>query len=405
MNIADVEYSKLLGQIHGVYADVGRVTRDRSDRTGTGTSSAFGRSLTFDLTQGFPILEGKTVHWKSVVHELLWFISGDTRVSNLKDKGVRIWDEWVKEDGTIGPGYGAGWRNWYDPLMGNVGIIPRLEVDEWADVEVSDEPFEVPTVIKNLYSIIQLPPSASAEPIPVSPVWDSVYKFARTIQLVPGYHQYMSNRVTDYPGEWSHDEIFLFIPDYFHNEFLSPATAAFITHGRFMNSQPSIPVSIDQLAEAIDMIKTDPTSRRIVVSAWNPAQIHNMALPPCHMFYQFYVDGDYLDMQMYQRSADMFLGVPFNISSYALLLSMVAQVTGKVARDLHMVFGDAHIYDNHKDQVNEYLDRIDTITTDGFNTVSLELNPEIKNIDDFKFEDITINNYKPLGPIKAPVAV
>lgn len=402
MNIADIEYSKLLGQIHGVYMDEGRVTRGRSDRTGTGTSSAFGRSLTFDLTQGFPILEGKTVHWKSVVHELLWFISGDTRVSNLKDKGVHIWDEWVKEDGTIGPGYGAGWRNWYDPLMGSGKIIPRIEADPWADVEVSDEPFEVSWEVTSLYRALQLGPTTD---ISVSPVWDNLYKFARTIQLVPGYHQYMSNRQTNYSEEWPNDEILIFIPDYFYTNFLSPATAAFVTHGRVQSSQFSIPVSIDQLAEAINMIKTDPTSRRIVVSAWNPSQIKNMALPPCHMFYQFYVDGDYLDMQMYQRSADMFLGVPFNISSYALLLSMVSQVTGKIARDLHMVFGDAHIYDNHREQVGQYLDRIDTMNTQDMNTVKLVLNPEVTDIDGFSFEDIQLDNYKPMGPIKAPVAV
>lgn len=269
----DNKYAKLLRTIQeeGSY---------RKDRTGVGTMSIFSEHVTFDLREEFPILLAKRVHWKSVVGELLWFISGDTRVKSLRDMGVTIWDEWEKEDGTIGPGYGASWRSW----------------------ETKD-------------------------------------------------------------GEF-----------------------------------------IDQLGEVIDQIKNNPTSRRLVVNAWNVGELKNMALPPCHMFFQFYVVDGWLDLQMYQRSADAFLGVPFNISSYALLLAMVAQVTGLKPRKLHMTFGDLHIYSNHEYAVDTYLERIETRTYLG-KLPTLKLNPAIESIDDFTLEDIELENYNPLPTIKAPVAV
>lgn len=259
----------------------------RGDRTGTGTTSVFGYHFEHDMTTGFPLLTTKKIHWKSVVHELLWMISGSTNVKYLNDNGVRIWDEWADENGKLGPVYGAQWRSW------------------------------------------------------------------------SSYHD-------DYGGTFS---------------------SGLIRDG------------IDQLNNAIDLINDNPECRRIVVSAWNPAEIKDMALPPCHMFFQFYCHSDGgLSLQMYQRSADIFLGVPFNIASYALLLSLVAEVTGRTASKLSITFGDLHIYDNHMDQVEEQLKRANRPLP------SLELN-YVKSIDDFVYEDIILKFYDPHPTIKAKVAV
>jgi thymidylate synthase len=264
-----LQYHQLLKTIleHGV---------EKSDRTGTGTKSIFGYQMRFDLKQGFPLVTSKKVPFNAVVHELLWFISGATNIKYLKDNGVTIWDEWVDENGDLGPVYGKQWRHWN-----------------------SD-----------------------------------------------GY----------YPG-------------------------------------------IDQLAEVIEQIKTNPDSRRLIVSAWNPRDIPDMALAPCHTMFQFYVANGELSLQLYQRSADVFLGVPFNIASYSLLVHMVAQEVGlKVGHFVH-TFGDAHIYSNHMDQVKLLLDR------DTRPLPSIWLNPEVKTVFDFKAEDIKLVGYNPHPTIKAPVAV
>jgi thymidylate synthase len=247
----------------------------KQDRTGTGTISTFGYQMRFDLAKGFPLLTTKKVHTKSIIHELLWFLKGDTNIKYLKENGVSIWDEWADENGDLGPVYSKQWRDWV----------------------TSD-----------------------------------------------GRH-------------------------------------------------------IDQIANAVKMIKTNPDSRRIIVSAWNPGDVDKMALPPCHCFFQFYVQDGKLSCQLYQRSADAFLGVPFNIASYALLTMMVAQVTGlKVGEFVH-TFGDLHIYLNHMDQVQLQLSReAKTLPT-------LKINPDVKDIFGFKFEDFTIENYDPHPAIKAPVAV
>lgn len=242
----------------------------KEDRTGTGTLSVFGYQMRYDLNEGFPLLTTKKTHWKSVVHELLWFIKGDTNIKYLKDNGVSIWDEWADENGELGPVYGKQWR--------------------------------------------------------------------------------------DFGG-------------------------------------------IDQLAKVIERIKTNPDCRRLIVSSWNPPEIPNMALPPCHAFFQFYVANNKLSCQLYQRSMDIFLGCPFNIASYALLTHMVAQVCGlEVGEFVHTV-GDAHLYLNHLDQTKEMLSRKE------FPLPTLKLNPNIKSIEDFKFEDIEIHGYVSHPAIKAPVAV
>ena len=247
----------------------------KSDRTGTGTVSVFGAQLRFDLNAGFPLLTTKKVHLKSIIHELLWFLKGDTNIQYLKDNDVRIWDEWADKDGNLGPVYGYQWRSWPAP---------------------------------------------------------------------DGRH-------------------------------------------------------IDQIAQVIDMLKKTPDSRRIIVSAWNVADLDKMALMPCHAFFQFYAAGGKLSCQLYQRSADMFLGVPFNIASYALLTLMVAQVCGLKPGDFVHTFGDTHVYRNHMEQVTEQLSRTPRALP------VMKLNPVVKNILDFKYEDFTLEGYDPHPLIKAPVAV
>ena len=247
----------------------------KHDRTGTGTISVFGYQLRFDLEKGFPLVTTKKIHMRSIIHELIWFLQGNTNIKYLKDNGVSIWDEWADENGELGPVYGSQWRSWPKPDGGH----------------------------------------------------------------------------------------------------------------------------IDQISGVINQIKNNPDSRRIIVSAWNVAEIENMALPPCHSFFQFYVADGKLSCQLYQRSADIFLGVPFNIASYALLTMMVAQVCDLKVGDFVHTLGDAHLYSNHVEQTRLQLGR---------NTRPLpimKLNQAIKNIYDFKFEDFTLENYDPHPHIKGAVAI
>jgi thymidylate synthase len=248
----------------------------RPDRTGVGTRSLFGAQMRFDLADGFPLLTAKRVHTRSVVHELLWFIKGETNVRYLRDNGVTIWDEWADEGGELGPVYGKQWRSWAAPD----GMV------------------------------------------------------------------------------------------------------------------------IDQLAGLIEQIRTNPHSRRLIVSAWNAADVPRMALAPCHVLFQFYVTGDgRLSCQLYQRSADLFLGVPFNIASYALLTHMIAQVTSLRPGEFVHTFGDAHLYENHVEQAREMLSR------DPRPLPTLALNPAVRDVDAFTFADVEFRNYDPHPPIKALVAV
>ena len=247
----------------------------KEDRTGTGTHSVFGYQMRFNLQDGFPLLTTKKLHLKSIIHELLWFLKGDTNVKYLQENGVRIWNEWADENGDLGHIYGYQWRSW-----------------------------------------------------------------------------------PDYDGG-----------------------------------------HIDQIKEAIDTIQNNPDSRRIIVSAWNVADLPQMNLPPCHAFFQFYVANGKLSLQLYQRSADIFLGVPFNIASYALLLMMVAQVTGLEAGDFVHTLGDAHIYNNHIEQVREQLSREPRALP------KMKLNPNVKSIFDFKYEDFNLTGYDPHPHIKGEVAV
>jgi thymidylate synthase len=262
------QYEELLKHVYSTGAE-------KSDRTGTGTRSIFGAQIRFDLSKGFPLITSKKVHLKSIIHELLWFIKGDTNTKYLTDNGVKIWDEWADKDGNLGPVYGHQWRNW-----------PKTDGG-----------------------------------------------------------------------------------------------------------------TIDQLSEVIETLKNNPDSRRIIVSAWNVADLPKMALMPCHAFFQFYVANGKLSCQLYQRSADMFLGVPFNIASYALLTLMIAQVCNLEPGDFIHTFGDAHIYSNHFEQVELQLSR------DLRPYPTMKINKEVKSIFEFKYEDFELENYNPHPAIKGAVAV
>jgi thymidylate synthase len=261
------------------YLDLMRHVRDhgtrKEDRTGTGTVSVFGYQMRFDLSAGFPLVTTKKCHLRSILHELLWFLKGDTNIRYLHDNKVTIWDEWADENGDLGPVYGYQWRSWPGPGGG----------------------------------------------------------------------------------------------------------------------------SIDQISQVIDQIRNNPDSRRIIVSAWNVGDIENMALPPCHAFFQFYVADGKLSCQLYQRSADIFLGVPFNVASYALLTMMMAQVTGLEAGDFVHTFGDAHLYLNHLEQTDLQLSRTPN------ELPTMKINPTVNDLFAFTFEDFELQNYDPHPHIKAPVAV
>lgn len=247
----------------------------KEDRTGTGTVSVFGHQMRFNLADGFPVVTTKKLHLRSIIHELLWFLKGDTNISYLKENGVRIWDEWADENGELGPVYGSQWRSWPTPDGGH----------------------------------------------------------------------------------------------------------------------------IDQIAQVVEQLKNNPDSRRIIVSAWNVAEVENMALPPCHAFFQFYVADGKLSCQLYQRSADIFLGVPFNIASYALLTMMIAQVCGLEAGDFVHTLGDAHLYSNHLEQTELQLSR------DPYPLPTMKINPEIKDIFDFTYDDFELVGYESHPHIKGAVAV
>lgn len=262
-------------QYHDLMQHILDTGAKKEDRTGTGTISVFGYQMRFNLQEGFPLLTTKKLHMRSITHELLWFLQGDTNIKYLKDNNVSIWDEWADENGNLGPVYGYQWRSWPTP---------------------------------------------------------------------DGRH-------------------------------------------------------IDQITNVVNMIKNNPDSRRLIVSAWNVGEIEKMKLPPCHAFFQFYVADGKLSCQLYQRSADVFLGVPFNIASYALLTMMVAQVCGLQVGDFVHTLGDAHLYSNHIEQANLQLSR------DFRPLPTMKINPDVKSIFDFKFEDFTLEGYDPHPHIKAAVAV
>ncbi len=262
-------------QYHDLLRHILETGTEKTDRTGTGTKSVFGYQMRFDLSKGFPMVTTKKLHLRSIIHELLWFLKGETNIAYLKENGVGIWDEWADENGELGPVYGKQWRSW----EGANGVV------------------------------------------------------------------------------------------------------------------------VDQVADLISQIKKNPDSRRLIISAWNVADLPKMALMPCHTIFQYYVADGRLSCQLYQRSADVFLGVPFNIASYALLTLMIAQVCDLEPGDFVHTFGDVHIYSNHMEQVKLQLSR------DFFPLPTMKLNPAVEDIFQFKFEDFTLENYQSHPGIKAPVAV
>ena len=267
--------NKAMKQYQDLLRHILAIGREKGDRTGTGTISTFGYQMRFDLREGFPLLTTKKLHLKSIIYELLWFLQGDTNVQYLQEHGVRIWNEWAREDGDLGPIYGYQWRSWPDYQGGH----------------------------------------------------------------------------------------------------------------------------IDQIQQIIDQLRRDPDSRRMLVSAWNVAQLDQMALAPCHCLMQFYVAEGRLSLQLYQRSADVFLGVPFNIASYALLLMMIAQVTGLEVGDFVHTFGDVHIYRDHLEQVELQLERTPKTLP------QMKLNPQIRQLEDFTYEDFELIGYEPYPHIAAQVSV
>jgi thymidylate synthase len=298
------------------YLDLVRHIRDqgvkKEDRTGTGTLSVFGYQMRFDLAEGFPLVTSKKVHLKSILHELLWFIRGDTNIRYLVENGVGIWNDWPYQS--------------------------------WLRETGQDSDYEM-----------------------YSPEWKAKMKeFIEQIKTDAAFAEQYGDLGPVYGHQWRNFE------------------------------------GVDQLAQLVDDIKTNPDSRRLIVSAWNPKDIPVMVksgLPPCHSLFQFYVIDGRLSCQLYQRSADVFLGVPFNIASYAILTMMIAQVTGLEPGDFVHTFGDAHLYTNHMDQVEEQLSR------STFPLPKLSLNPEVDNLFDFVFEDFQLLDYEFHGPISAPVAV
>lgn len=266
-------------QYHDLLSKILEDGIDRGDRTGTGTRSIFGHQMRFDLSEGFPLVTTKKLHLRSIIHELLWFVAGDTNIAYLKEHGVKIWDDWADENGDLGPVYGYQWRSWPAPSRDGSGQ------------------------------------------------------------------------------------------------------------------------SIDQISNVLEMIRKSPESRRLIVSAWNPALVDEMALPPCHALFQFYVADGKLSCQLYQRSADVFLGVPFNIASYALLTVMIAQVTGLKPGDFVHTLGDAHLYSNHFDQAREQLTRTPRALPE------MKINPAVTDLFAFKYEDFELTGYDPHPHIAAPIAV
>lgn len=425
----------------------------RGDRTGTGTQSLFGEQMVFNMANGgFPLLTTKKLHWKSIVHELLWFLSGSTNTKYLEDNGVKIWREWQDENGDLGPVYGHNWRQFGAKPSVVKQPIPRCSsTPTYLGVANghggNDLSFKKTWegMIARCYDKNSISyPQYGAKGVYVCNRWLEYKNFSDDVKNIPGFVNKETSTDTRYVLDkdlrgsgfvyspdtccWITDKenctlnsnklytverdgvYYTFnnissfceehkIPSNNFKDCLYGKNPLVTRHGFSLIKVETINKGVDQIANLIERIKSKPEDRRLIVSAWNPAYTELMALPPCHCFFQCYVNNGALDLQMYQRSADLFLGVPFNIASYSLLLMMIAQVCGlKPGRFIH-TFGDVHIYSNHREQIKEQMRR------EPYWEPKVTLNPEINNIFDFKFEDIQLEGYVAHPPIKAEVAV
>lgn len=427
---------------------------EKKDRTGTGTLSVFGYQMRFDLRQSFPLVTTKKVFWKGVVEELLWFLRGETNIKSLVDKGVHIWDAWASPSGELGPVYGWNWRHWGARPMAIKQPLPKLRKElEPTYLGVANGANKEGNLLKKTWEGMISRCYNKKDigyhlyggcGVAVCDRWLEFQAFAEDAEKLPNWELKKKNPrkyVLDKDGIGSG---FLYSPENCqwitqqenanlknnkiitvrHVEsqqefsFTNPVTFC-KSHGftdknfsdlwtgnknaKVRNGFELVSVKqnngVDQIANVIEQIKTNPDSRRLIVSAWNVGVIDEMALPPCHSFFQFYVMNNELSCQLYQRSGDIFLGVPFNIASYSLLTLMVAQVTGLKPGFFVHTLGDAHIYKNHIDQVNEQLLR------EPLPLPRVELEPSIMNIDDFRSEHIKLINYSSHAAIKAPIAV
>ena len=452
MNTINTPYEELLQEI----LDNGN---HKEDRTGTGTISLFGKQLRWDLSQGFPLITTKKVAWKAVRGELLWFINGDTNNKSLQEDNIKIWNEWADKDGSLGAIYGSSWRSWPDKNNSPIIEIEKRTVSHLSyqqdtcpinstvndnspktvcnigtigDTTINDSNKRLYDLWVNLIRQCYDPTHYNYylygnQNYTVNSQWLTFSNFEKTISTVPGYAQ------------WSRHKPLVLSSDYYGSTVFSPDTTVFLErndnsilsdtilevngdkfadYGELIRSgkYDDYPASsiksitardgyvwrrrryIDQLSQVIEQIKNNPDSRRLLVNSWNVSELENMALPPCHLLFQFYVADGKLSCQLYQRSADMFLGVPFNIASYSLLTHMIAQQAGLEVGEFVWTGGDCHIYTNHIAQVKEQLSR------EARPYPQLELNHR-NSIYDYTINDAQVVGYDPHPTIKAPVSV
>ena len=444
--------------VHTPYEDMLHYILDhgeaKEDRTNTGTRSVFGAQLRYDLSKGFPLITTKKVNFHAVVGELLWFLRGDTNIKFLQDNNVKIWNEWASDSGNLGPVYGAQWRQWYH--VGENGYklivddvptkkdIPATRERFPEDVSYDNEPphsrvaaarresFVADCIIKsraartaNSKDNADSPRVGEAVALSddnivawwaekfyddnISPAWRNLDNFLQDLSTIPGYSYYVA-----------HPNDYVLSTLYFGTSILSPTSAIFLPRWyeeELQHEEKKRPTVVytnmdghsyimrrkvihDQIADIVDMVRTQPDSRRIILNAWNVAAVGDMALPPCHTLFQLYVRGGKISGQLYQRSADMFLGVPFNIASYSLLIHMIARLTGYEVGEFVWTGGDCHIDDNHIEAVQEQLSR----QPRDYPTLRFNNDPSTP-LWDYDFSDIEVEGYNPHPFIKAPVAV